>query len=45
MLFRSVTGLAADGQAGARLAAAAIDDGRAARILDGIATTATERSA
>ena len=44
-LVCEVTGLAASGFAGARLAEAAIDDGRAARILDGIAAPATERRA
>jgi anthranilate phosphoribosyltransferase len=44
-LVCEVTGLAATGREGAALAAAAIDDGRAARILDGIAAPATERRA
>ena len=44
-LVCEVTGLAASGFEGARIAEAAIDDGRAARILDGIAAPATERRA
>jgi len=44
-LVCEVTGLAPTGRDGARLAMDAIDDGRAARILDGIAATAQERSA
>jgi anthranilate phosphoribosyltransferase len=44
-LVCEVTGLAASGIDGARLAAAAIDDGRAARILDGLAAPVTERRA
>ena len=44
-LVCEVRGLVANGKEGARLAEAAIDDGRAARILDGIAAPATERRA
>ncbi len=44
-LVCEVTGLAGSGAEGASLAAAAIDDGRAARILDGLAAPAAERSA
>jgi anthranilate phosphoribosyltransferase len=44
-LVCEVTGLAVGAREGARLAAAAIDDGRAARLLDGIAVRAEERSA
>ena len=44
-LVCEVTGLAATGFEGARMAEAAIDEGRAARILDGIAAPASERRA
>jgi anthranilate phosphoribosyltransferase len=44
-LVCEVTGLASTAFEGARMAEAAIDDGRAARILDGIAAPATERRA
>ena len=44
-LVCEVTGLASTPFEGARLAEAAIDEGRAARILDGIAVPATERRA
>lgn len=44
-LVAEVTGLVAGPVAGAELAAAAIDDGRAARILDGIVAQAAERRA
>jgi len=43
-LVAEVTGLAADGVAGARLAAAAIDDGRAAKLLDNMVSWARERT-
>jgi anthranilate phosphoribosyltransferase len=44
-LVCEVTGIAASGREGARLAEAAIDDGRAARLLDAIAAPAAERRA
>jgi hypothetical protein len=44
-LVCEVTGLAGTGLEGARMAEAAIDEGRAARILDGIAAPASERRA
>ena len=44
-LVCEVTGLAPGAREGARLAAAAIDDGRAARLLDGLPVRAEERSA
>jgi len=44
-LVCEVTGLASTAFEGARMAEAAIDEGRAARILDGIAAPATERRA
>ena len=44
-LVAEVTGAAGDGIEGARLAAAAIDDGRAARLLDGIAEPAAVQQA
>ncbi|MGH8136200.1 MAG: anthranilate phosphoribosyltransferase, partial [Steroidobacteraceae bacterium] len=42
-LVAEVTGLAPDAAAGAKLAAIAIDDGRAARLLDGIVAFGRER--
>jgi anthranilate phosphoribosyltransferase len=44
-LVAEVTGLAADAVGGARLAAAAIDDGRSAKLLDRIIAFGRERSA
>jgi anthranilate phosphoribosyltransferase len=44
-LVCEVTGLASTAFEGARMAEAGIDEGRAARILDGIAAPATERRA
>jgi hypothetical protein len=44
-LVCEVTGLAADACEGALLAATAIDDGRAARLLDVLPVRAEERSA
>jgi anthranilate phosphoribosyltransferase len=43
-LVAEVTGLAPDAAAGAKLGATAIDDGRAARLLDGIVAFGRERS-
>lgn len=43
-LVAEVTGTVADPRAGVELAAAAIDDGRAARLLDGIAIQAERRT-
>jgi anthranilate phosphoribosyltransferase len=44
-LVCEVTGLARTGREGARLAAAAIDDGRAARLLDSLVARPQERTA
>jgi anthranilate phosphoribosyltransferase len=43
-LVAEVTGLVADPRDGVALAAAAIDDGRAARLLDGIGARAEQRA-
>ena len=43
-LAAEVTGLTKDAATGAKLAAAAIDDGRAARLLDGIVSWGQERA-
>jgi anthranilate phosphoribosyltransferase len=43
-LVAEVTGRVADPRAGVALAAAAIDDGRAARVLDGVAARAERRA-
>jgi anthranilate phosphoribosyltransferase len=43
-LVAEVTGLVPDGAAGARVAAEAIDDGRAARLLDGIVAWCREQA-
>jgi anthranilate phosphoribosyltransferase len=43
-LVAEVTGLAPDAAAGARLAATAIDDGRSARLLDGLIAFGRERA-